>query len=451
MKKSCVDQEYFFRLAEKTLVGVSPAECVSLDLIAEESTFLRFNSGKVRQAGEVEDALLRIRYVDFSKGDSSGRAAQMEFTLSALLDEDVGEAKRALSLLREEVKSLPVDPFAQRLPGPKESCLEATMVLPAAPEAVEQISRSARGLEFTGIFSAAKMKRGLVNSAGAKHWYAKQNFLLDYSLHGEGEKALKGYFSRNVWSEKGLSEEFDRARENFSLLQAPPLTIPRGAHRTYLAPAATAEILDKISTAASEMEIRQGDSPLRRLRSGEVSLSKKFSLWEDFSAGDAPRFDSMGGLSPEKICLVAEGKLKETLISPRTAKEFGLSSNGASQSESASCPRMLPGNLAQDQAVKALGEGLYLSNLHYLNWSDQPEGRITGMTRYACFWVEDGRLKAPIQNLRWDDSVFRLFGSELEELTDTPHGFPNTSSYEFRGLGAISCPGMLLKSMQFTL
>ena len=32
-------------------------------------------------------------------------------------------------------------------------------------------------------------------------------------------------------------------------------------------------------------------------------------------------------------------------------------------------------------------------NLHYLNWSDNIGGRITGMTRYACFWVENGEIK----------------------------------------------------------
>ena len=52
--------------------------------------------------------------------------------------------------------------------------------------------------------------------------------------------------------------------------------------------------------------------------------------------------------------------------------------------------------------MKKIDTGLYLGNLHYLNWSDNIGGRITGMTRYACFWVEDGEIVAPIENMRFE-------------------------------------------------
>ena len=101
--------------------------------------------------------------------------------------------------------------------------------------------------------------------------------------------------------------------------------------------------------------------------------------------------------------------------------------------------------------LKKLDTGLYLSNLHYLNWSDPVGGRITGMTRYACFWVENGELNAPIENLRFDDSIFHLLGSELENLGVESETHAETSSYEYRQLGSIKTPGALIKNMQFTL
>ena len=106
---------------------------------------------------------------------------------------------------------------------------------------------------------------------------------------------------------------------------------------------------------------------------------------------------------------------------------------------------------SEREAIARLGTGLYLSNLHYLNWSDRPKGRITGMTRYACFWVENGELKAPIENLRWDDTLFRLFGSEMEATTDALSTFPRSSTYGMRSVGSDRSPGMLLSSMNFTL
>ncbi len=45
-------------------------------------------------------------------------------------------------------------------------------------------------------------------------------------------------------------------------------------------------------------------------------------------------------------------------------------------------------------------------------------GEITGMTRYACFWVEKGEIVAPIENLRFDDYLYRFLG---EGLIDQPN------------------------------
>jgi predicted Zn-dependent protease len=105
----------------------------------------------------------------------------------------------------------------------------------------------------------------------------------------------------------------------------------------------------------------------------------------------------------------------------------------------------------RQQVLQRLGTGLHLSNLHYLNWSDAPGGRITGMTRYACFWVEGGKIVAPIENLRFDDSIFSLFGTALEDLDQQPVYLPEVHTYDQRALGGILCPGALLSEMKFTL
>ncbi|MGI9213550.1 MAG: metallopeptidase TldD-related protein, partial [Methylococcaceae bacterium] len=97
------------------------------------------------------------------------------------------------------------------------------------------------------------------------------------------------------------------------------------------------------------------------------------------------------------------------------------------------------------------GKGLYVSNLHYLNWSDIPEARVTGMTRYACFWVEGGEIIAPIGDLRFDDSLYRIFGSQLEALTTHTERCMNTDTYGQRSLGGSQIPGALIGQFRFTL
>ena len=86
---------------------------------------------------------------------------------------------------------------------------------------------------------------------------------------------------------------------------------------------------------------------------------------------------------------------------------------------------MAGGELAAADALAALGTGLYVGNLWYLNYSDRPACRMTGMTRFATFWVEDGRIVAPVDVLRFDDTIYRMLGENLEALTretETAHG-----------------------------
>jgi predicted Zn-dependent protease len=194
-----------------------------------------------------------------------------------------------------------------------------------------------------------------------------------------------------------------------------------------------------------------GSSALLKLRTGEKSLSTLFNLKENFSKGTVPRFNELGVIAPEELAVIASGKLVNPLVSAKTAKEYNQIANGASNGEYMRSPEIGVGTLKQSEILSRLGTGLYLSNLHYLNWSDRSNGRITGMTRYACFWVEDGEIIAPIENLRFDDSIYDFLNQNLEAFTDFQEFIPNTDTYGSRSLGGILASGMLVKNFTFTL
>ena len=199
-----------------------------------------------------------------------------------------------------------------------------------------------------------------------------------------------------------------------------------------------------------ESSIRQGQSALIKLRD-KASLSNCFSLTEDFTSGFVPRFNSIGEISPKVLNVIDNGVLRNTLISSRTAKEYDLNSNYADDGEFLRSPKIDKGDLQESDVLKSLDKGLYLSNLHYLNWSDNLGGRITGMTRYACFWVENGEIVAPIENMRFDDSIYNFFGENLESVGNSLEFIPSVGTYGGRNLGGNMCPGILLNSFCLTL
>jgi len=144
------------------------------------------------------------------------------------------------------------------------------------------------------------------------------------------------------------------------------------------------------------------------------------------------------------VPLIAAGKLVGSLVSPRTAREFGLPENGANGAEMPESLAMGGGTLAADDALAALDTGLAVGNLHYLNYSDRPACRITGMTRFATFWVENGKVVAPVDVLRFDDTVYRMLGANLEALTAETEFILDAGTYQSRQLASVRLPGALV-------
>jgi predicted Zn-dependent protease len=119
---------------------------------------------------------------------------------------------------------------------------------------------------------------------------------------------------------------------------------------------------------------------------------------EQVSQSLSPAF-SGEGYPRQDLSLVKHGKAEQgQLVSSRSAAEYGLRSTARRNTKSPSALAMAPGTLEQADILKQLGTGLYISNLWYLNYSDQPAARLTGMTRFATFWVEERRDQGPGQH-----------------------------------------------------
>jgi predicted Zn-dependent protease len=73
------------------------------------------------------------------------------------------------------------------------------------------------------------------------------------------------------------------------------------------------------------------------------------------------------------------------------------------------------------------------------------------MTRFATFWVEHGKIVAPVDVLRFDDTLYRVLGENLEDLTRETEFILDAGTYQSRQLASVRLPGALVKEMAFTL
>ncbi len=449
-------EHVFYQLADRLIDRLERGEHLTISLESERSQFTRFNHAKVRQSGVVADGNITISLI-YNQRESY---AKFPFTGNLQIDEACAIAN--LDYLRQEIRQIPENPYLV-IPENQGSSREVYQGNLLAPEeaiatilapVLDPVLTPVNSVDFTGFYASGSIIRANANSAGQRHWFSTDSFFVDYSMFVQtlsGEKAVKGIYAGKEWEPQTYNLRIERSKQELGALQRASKTIERGQYSTYFAPAAASDLFSFLADSVGESSLQQGSSPLLKLKSQERTLSPLLSLSENFKHGNVPRFNSAGEVAPEYLPVITNGKLVNTLVSSRSAKEYGKESNGASRGESMRSPEVAVGKLAEIDILKRLDTGLYLSNLHYLNWSDRAGGRITGMTRYACFWVENGEFTAPIENLRFDDSIYNFFGEHLEAFTDFREFIPNTGTYETRSLGGIFASGMLVNKFTFTL
>jgi predicted Zn-dependent protease len=180
-----------------------------------------------------------------------------------------------------------------------------------------------------------------------------------------------------------------------------------------------------------------------------LRLAPGIDISEHHGRGLEPPFTPEGFVKPERVSLIKQGAYAESLAAARSAREYGGRVNAAG--EWPASLDMAPGSLGAADVLDALDTGLYVNNLWYLNYSDRNQARITGMTRFASFWVEDGEIRSPVNVMRFDDSIYRMLGENLLGLTRERELLLDTGTYGGRSSHSIELPGALIEGLSFTL
>jgi predicted Zn-dependent protease len=439
-------KELFFTLADHACAGLGSDEVLLLNFSGEVTDFVRFNHAQVRQPMTVRQAQLGLTLID------GLRRNELTLTLAGTPLQDRGTVTAAVQSLRAELSQLPEDPYLLYSTEATRSERIDTGALPSAASAIEDVVEAGRGTDLVGVLGSGPIMRGFASSVGARHWHAVDAFLFDWSLYHSGDKAVKCAWSGSTWDRAELARRIGEARGQLEHLGASPRTIEPGEYRAYLAPAALDELLSTLNwNGVSEKAQRTKQSCIQKLVEGQAGLSPLVRVAEDIAGGLAPAFDEAGFTKPDRVDLVIDGRHRGSMVSPRTGAEYGIPSNGAGEDEGMAAMTVGAGTLRDEDVLAALDTGLYVGNLHYLNFSDRPSGRVTGLTRFATFWVEHGRIAAPVNVMRWDDTLYRMLGDNLEALTDRPQWILDSRTYGQRSVQTSRVPGALLRKMAFTL
>lgn len=446
MSNHLINQHYLDSLMGAALDATPSTARCSLYIAAEETTFIRFNHARVRQATQLSQAYATVTLTQ------GARSADSTLTLVGDRLLDTAALLHAQAELANDLPFLPEDPYLLQPDTVVDTSRDDVGSLPAASAVIDAVATHAQGLDLVGFYASGPIVRAYADSRGQRNWHRVDTYCFDWCLYHSTDKAVKALRAGRQWDEQAWAAQLAQGAAQLRLLGQTPRTLAPGRYRAYFAPSAMAELLGVLAWSGfGQKEQALGTSSLTRLVRGEAALHPSVQLSEDTGLSIAPAFTPEGFTGPGQVPLVVDGRHAGNLCSPRSAREFSLATNGALASESPQALHLAPGTLPEADALKTLGTGIYISNLHYLNYSDRQHCRVTGMTRFACFWVENGELVAPLQVMRFDDDLLDLLGPRLIALTDRTEPHQDTNTYGQRQLASITTPGALVEGFELTL
>ena len=430
-------KDAFFTLSSGLNQTLIANEVLLCTLQGEQTDFVRFNNSRIRQAGSVHQYEFGLQLINGQHHSSA------TCTISGQHETDLEQLSHLLVTLRVQNQQIPEDPFLNYSTIPENTEFNPESELPESELVMDQLFSSGRSLDQVGIFSNGALYQGFANSLGQKNWQTRYQFNLDWSCYLKTDKAVKTRYAGTRWDQAKFAGKFESIRQQLDLLNTPALTLEPGQYRCYLSPTALSSILEIAAWGGFSLKSHHTkSSPLIKLNEHKTRLQQSIRLSESHANGFTPAFTPQGFIKPDEVVLIDEGARNDYLVNARSAREFNHSVNA--QAESPQSMHLAPGQLPSADILQAIDTGLLINNLWYTNFSDRSNCRITGMTRFACFFVENGAIKAPINVMRFDQSLYDILGDKLIDLTRETECLASTDTYYRRSSSSMTLPGILI-------
>jgi PmbA protein len=148
-------------------------------------------------------------------------------------------------------------------------------------------------------------------------------------------------------------------------------------------------------------------------RAGEQLLPAWTDIADDAAADTGLPLDfDIEGVTKRRVPFFDRGRVGEPVTDLATAASLGRASTGHAHIAREQVPEpvaanivMAPGAVSEAELIAAVARGVYLQRFWYTRLVDRVAGTITGVTRDACFRIENGRLTTPLEGLRFTESV----------------------------------------------
>ena len=409
------DREKAFEILN-TALSVSKSDLTEAILEYDRLSLARFSEQRIQDHIDREEKTLTVRCI---KNKKIGVVATGDTSI-----EGISEAVKNCEAMQAY---LPADENFVTLPGSNDKELKEDNIIEGTrqfgpmerADAIRPIFTSAKKkiLEASGAFRQEQKMLAVANSLGVKRFYTGNHAQLSMTM-AAAQKHSGWSLSYNpdavqIDSMDQVRKTADKAMESRS-----PKELPDGQYTVILEPAAVGQLLILLSFMGFGCKTLYQRRSFMSGQIGERIAGNSFTVYDDASDDSfaSPQFD-YEGVPKKKVSLIENGVARGVVYNSYYANLMNSESTGhalAPTNNYGPYPKNLvvaPGNSNLDSMISSTKKGVLITHFWYLNFLNPMKTMVTGTTRDGTFYIEDGKVKHPVKNMRTNQSILEAFSN----------------------------------------
>lgn len=396
----------------KKVLSYSKADECEVNLGGSEGGNVRYALNAVSTAGDISTVGLAVTSV---YGKKAGTATINEF--------DDASLERVVRRSEELAQLAPANPEYMPMLGPSE--FKESLTYNANTAAMTPESRAEMVGKSIGITKDAKLNaagflenssgfNAVMNSKGLFAYNKSSDVTFTITTRNEAGTA-SGYAARGFTDVSKLdTASATRVAAMKANSSIGARAIEPGKYTVILEPVAATYMLENMFRFDAR-SAEEGRSFLSKkgggTRLGEQLVDPKVNIYSDPFNPDLPGATWGGdGLPREKTMWIENGVVKNLAYSRYWAEKKGVKPvpNGSNII-------MDGGTQTLEELIKGTEKGILVSRLWYIRMVDPQSLLLTGLTRDGTYYIENGKIKFPIKNFRFNESPVIMLNN-LEAL-----------------------------------
>jgi PmbA protein len=432
------------RMAREVL-GAVEADQAEVLIYGGTSSLTRFANNYIHQNVQETDVNVRVRAVLGKKTGVASTDAVSPDGLRAVAERAVSLAK--LQQDNEGFTSLPGPSALSPVDGLIAATAECSAEQRASIVATICGAASNANLVAAGAFRTGDTEVAVMNSLGVWAYHADAVADINAVVMGETSSGYSEVWTRDVSEIDGVAiatEAIDKAQRG-----ANPHPLEPGEYDVILEEYAVADLMDYFAYLSFGSQVFLEKRSFMSGRIGQKVMGKNVSIWDDgLSPEGLPSPFDGEGVPRQRVDFVDHGVAKGVVWDTY----YGAMASEASTGHALPAGETfgaIPGNMfmatgdaTKEEMLASTKRGIWVSRFWYTRPVHPLTVVLTGMTRDGTFLIEDGKIVAPVNNLRFTQSYLEALNN-VEAIGKTSRLMPSFG-------GCCRVPALKIKGWNFT-